>query len=1844
MAKASSKPTGVSISRKGSKFTITWTKGEKYTNQELVWSYTTEVRQNNSSSIGMYVQKPIKLNGSVKSRVLTISANGLRDVNVGVRGKASGKKWSSYGNATLSMKAAERPTLEAKWEGTTPNRTKFNWSAEDKEKAPCSKVVYQSVLVKDCPENYKIDDLFAGVEEQTITVSGKKEDTITVDESGLTGSNARIVRMKAVGQTGESAWAYAYHVYAQPYAAKNVVANINYNPRIGYLEGSVSWEQQQNEMQHPIDTMTLQYWIGIPTADMGLPSSGDWETIDTPVDVDHDTWHGSFGRALVNDECLFMRVMTQHDNVSNSAYSDYVIALKANLATPTIDSVTPSLVSGAQLITVRLTDASQVPDSKVAVMYQNPNDNKIGVYGVTTNGLASFYVKNTDTIGKVGAYAFVGSYIDNHNNLIWGGYSVDAVMKSPEVWQGVAQSPTITVTEFDDTTATVKWNWPWRDATNAEISWSDHIDAWESTDQPNTYVVSNVNAAQWNISDLDAGKIWYFKVRLFYGDGDDLIYGTYSNMESLDLSAAPAVPVLTLSDQILTQDGETIASWTYVSNDTTPQSFAQVYRWSVSDNEYVPIENLNTTTAQSLTIKASQIGEVDSKTDLVVKVWSESRHESKFSNAVTVTIATPVTCAISDPNLVSETISVDPETKTGSLVTLNGGDDTNVRDVTSLSVALEPVQAGTPAQGSEASDAYLMKASPTTDFNSEYLKIIGGTVAWNQLGRKTTQTKTDAGITWTQTETETVANGTAGNGAFITAFAQNITVINGHKYLFYGVPSGGGLTSYSAIASNYTITRNPRDIGNGAMFQAYGTDSTNLSLVIVEGVTVSNLKFKMQFFDLTQMLGSTIADYIYSLEQATAGAGVAFFRKLFPKSYYAYNAGELISVKASAHNTVGFNQASSVTVGTTAQSWLDCLWAEVDLLPNTTYCVSFKGASGHKIYTNENVFKNVVNLTCTGDRQFVVATTVDIFDKDNVLQYTSGKGWRILKNQNDNTVVPSFTDVCINLSWSGYRNGEYEPYEKHEYALDSDLELRGIPKLDASNNLYYDGDEYQSDGSVSRRYGIIDLGTLTWNKNTTVGTNKVYFGTASEIVDAKKSTGNSYLQPILCGKYITESWSHALDYDGYDKTIALGYKDHSSIVVYDTACANMTAAEFKTAMNGVYLVYELATSTTEEADAFTSPQTAYPYGTESFTDTRAVQIPVGTTHRYASVYPITGHDEVTVTRTSEQLYDPENTVIGKNWIMGNDPLRAINVFNVTGGMPYRIITSGGNFGTILFIEMNNNTQITNFGVTPPYNNTVTLDPACNKIIMQFQQTTTITEDNFNDFACSISKEYETYTTDLGRTVYGGTYNVVTGELTVDKVYYTVNGSETWRIATGDPLAYFYLNDTTLANDTRPEIKCDAFTPITNGPDGHTAGTTWLIYRQIHIHPTDDIAPSGLTTEGIAELKAWLQAHPVHYVLPLSTPVKYTLTPQSITLNEGTNNVWSEQGDVTIRTVEGYEDVLALKELPLEVTVTGTGNGVMRVERAQNFDLVRPDERNFTGYEGETIVQKLRGNISDQIIVNRNELVGRFDDTARYRIIANVSDNFGQSATDTLEFIVDWTHQAVTAQGTVQIIDGVAYITPIKPDSAYATDRVDIYRLSADRPELIYEGAEFNETIVDPYPTIGDFGGYRLVLVTANGDYICGGADEDNYPSWVGAEFDASLDTYVTIIDFGDDEVVLEGNLQVSNSFEKSFERVKYLGGTSRGYWLSGAQRSGSSSSALVTLTDMDTIKAMRRLAQYTGMCHIRTPEGSNFHADIQVEDDTSYQVAGKIMDCSLKITGIDPVDTDGVRLEDWEVE
>jgi hypothetical protein len=69
-----------------------------------------------------------------------------------------------------------------------------------------------------------------------------------------------------------------------------------------------------------------------------------------------------------------------------------------------------------------------------------------------------------------------------------------------------------------------------------------------------------------------------------------------------------------------------------------------------------------------------------------------------------------------------------------------------------------------------------------------------------------------------------------------------------------------------------------------------------------------------------------------------------------------------------------------------------------------------------------------------------------------------------------------------------------------------------------------------------------------------------------------------------------------------------------------------TLAQFKAAMSGIYIVYEIDEPTTETADPYINPQRSVESGTEEFVDglTRDVMVPVGNVTQYyqSEIIPI----------------------------------------------------------------------------------------------------------------------------------------------------------------------------------------------------------------------------------------------------------------------------------------------------------------------------------------------------------------------------------------------------------------------------------------------------------------------------------------------------------------------------------------------------------------------------------------------------------------------------------------------
>jgi hypothetical protein len=196
----------------------------------------------------------------------------------------------------------------------------------------------------------------------------------------------------------------------------------------------------------------------------------------------------------------------------------------------------------------------------------------------------------------------------------------------------------------------------------------------------------------------------------------------------------------------------------------------------------------------------------------------------------------------------------------------------------------------------------------------------------------------------------------------------------------------------------------------------------------------------------------------------------------------------------------------------------------------------------------------------------------------------------------------SLESVCT----SGRKITDLDGNER-TYPID-DVQLRGLFKLDTNNKLYCDGDIYRSSGAVTRKYGIVDLGSLNW-----LYENELFY---ANFPTCKVST-----KGLICERFY-EPYPY---YSGIvNATSGIHMDSNTNLYIKDLAYTDV--ATFKTAMSGVYLVYELATPTTETADHYINPQRSIENGTEEFVDglTRDVMVPVGNVTQYyqSEIIPI----------------------------------------------------------------------------------------------------------------------------------------------------------------------------------------------------------------------------------------------------------------------------------------------------------------------------------------------------------------------------------------------------------------------------------------------------------------------------------------------------------------------------------------------------------------------------------------------------------------------------------------------
>lgn len=379
-------------------------------------------------------------------------------------------------------------------------------------------------------------------------------------------------------------------------------------------------------------------------------------------------------------------------------------------------------------------------------------------------------------------------------------------------------------------------------------------------------------------------------------------------------------------------------------------------------------------------------------------------------------------------------------------------------------------------------------------------------------------------------------------------------------------------------------------------------------------------------------------------------------------------------------------------------------------------------------------------------------------------------------------------------------------------------------------------------------------------------------------------------------------------------------------------------------------------------------------------------------------------------------------------------------------------------------------------------------------------------------------------------------------------------------------------------------------------------------------------------------------------LPTATVEGAAVTVSSYTDDTVTLAVAPDDGDeVAITYTTSDNNILDAMPLTATVTTTGSATLTMAIERAAAYPMDRPDGTHTDGAIGETVyVSTIPAEASNSISIELTELIGRLDDGALYNLVATVEDAYGQSVQAApILFKVHWAHQAEapTATFVTDTINYVVQITPVAPAGYQLGDTCDIYRLGADQPELIYSGAEFGTTYVDPYPAFGAYSGYDVVTVTAAADYITEENTFAEFNTMENAGAYTQLDPLTMVIDYDGERVELPYELTLGNTWTKDFKRTVYLGGHVAGDHNRAVTRDLSASTVLVRADDEETAIDMRELARYAGICHVRTPEGSSFAADVQVNENRAFNSSR--LEYTLTIQKVDTEGFDGMTLADW---
>lgn len=284
----------------------------------------------------------------------------------------------------------------------------------------------------------------------------------------------------------------------------------------------------------------------------------------------------------------------------------------------------------------------------------------------------------------------------------------------------------------------------------------------------------------------------------------------------------------------------------------------------------------------------------------------------------------------------------------------------------------------------------------------------------------------------------------------------------------------------------------------------------------------------------------------------------------------------------------------------------------------------------------------------------------------------------------------------------------------------------------------------------------------------------------------------------------------------------------------------------------------------------------------------------------SNVRPISGWDEVETNVTGVNVWDEEWELGGYNTTTGEpevrtDAIRSKNYVHVLPSTSYYVKCSA----TMVICYYDADKNYVGYAEK---SNSVFAVPN-NACYIRFRMATNYGT-TYNHDICinypSTDHEYHaynghTYTTDLPQTVYGGTLDVVSGVLTVDRAMIVLDGTEAWG-KDGDLSGYhrFYVENNDIKKQTNyiGHIVTNACEVVNTyayfaGFSGEMAVTAYSIMTNLYNY----LYLISKSLSSVADVKAYLASNPLQVVYELATPTTIQCDPQTVQTLIGDNNVW-----------------------------------------------------------------------------------------------------------------------------------------------------------------------------------------------------------------------------------------------------------------------------------------------------------------------------------------------------------------